>query len=57
MDISIIETSGLGDRSYLVDHGDTAVVIDPQRDIDRPGRTVVLVDDEYDGAEKLDLPV
>jgi hypothetical protein len=22
MDISIIETSGLGDRSYLVDHGD-----------------------------------
>ena len=35
MDISIIETSGLGDRSYLVDHGDTAVVIDPQRDIDR----------------------
>ncbi|MCV7299457.1 MBL fold metallo-hydrolase [Mycobacterium barrassiae] len=35
MNISIIETSGLGDRSYLVDHGDTAVVIDPQRDIDR----------------------
>lgn len=36
MHISIIETSGLGDRSYLVDHGDTAaVVIDPQRDIDR----------------------
>lgn len=35
MDISIIETSGLGDRSYLVGHGGTAVVIDPQRDIDR----------------------
>lgn len=35
MKISIIETSGLGDRSYLVDRGDTAVVIDPQRDIDR----------------------
>ncbi|WP_333890397.1 MBL fold metallo-hydrolase [Mycolicibacterium gadium] len=35
MNISIIETSGLGDRSYLVDHGGTAVVIDPQRDIDR----------------------
>ncbi|AEV74656.1 Zn-dependent hydrolase, glyoxylase [Mycolicibacterium rhodesiae NBB3] len=35
MEVSIIETSGLGDRSYLVDHGDTAVVIDPQRDIDR----------------------
>ncbi len=35
MHVSIIETSGLGDRSYLVDHGDTAVVVDPQRDIDR----------------------
>ena len=35
MDISIIETSGLGDRSYLVSHDGTAVVIDPQRDIDR----------------------
>ncbi|BBX71842.1 MBL fold metallo-hydrolase [Mycolicibacterium psychrotolerans] len=35
MDISIIETSGLGDRSYLVSHDGTAVVVDPQRDIDR----------------------
>jgi glyoxylase-like metal-dependent hydrolase (beta-lactamase superfamily II)/rhodanese-related sulfurtransferase len=35
MDVFIIETSGLGDRSYLVAQGDTAVVIDPQRDIDR----------------------
>ncbi|MEZ0341220.1 rhodanese-like domain-containing protein [Mycobacterium sp. pV006] len=35
MDVTIIETSGLGDRSYLVTHGDVAVVIDPQRDIDR----------------------
>ncbi|QZT56969.1 MBL fold metallo-hydrolase [Mycolicibacterium austroafricanum] len=35
MDISIIETSGLGDRSYLISHGGSAVVIDPQRDIDR----------------------
>ncbi|MEV3905502.1 MBL fold metallo-hydrolase [Mycobacterium sp. NPDC050551] len=35
MDVSIIETSGLGDRSYLVSDGDVAVVIDPQRDIDR----------------------
>lgn len=35
MHVSIIETSGLGDRSYLIDHGDTAVVVDPQRDIDR----------------------
>ncbi|MDX1891139.1 MBL fold metallo-hydrolase [Mycolicibacterium sp. 050158] len=35
MDVSIVETSGLGDRSYLVSAGGVAVVIDPQRDIDR----------------------
>jgi hydroxyacylglutathione hydrolase len=35
MQVSIIETSGLGDRSYVVTDGDTAVVVDPQRDIDR----------------------
>jgi hydroxyacylglutathione hydrolase len=34
-DIAIIETSSLGDRSYLISHNGTAVVIDPQRDIDR----------------------
>jgi hydroxyacylglutathione hydrolase len=35
MQVTIIETSGLGDRSYVVTDGGTAVVIDPQRDIDR----------------------
>jgi glyoxylase-like metal-dependent hydrolase (beta-lactamase superfamily II)/rhodanese-related sulfurtransferase len=35
LDVSILETSGLGDRSYLVSDGQVAVVIDPQRDIDR----------------------
>jgi hydroxyacylglutathione hydrolase len=30
-----IETPALGDRSYLVHDGETALVIDPQRDIDR----------------------
>jgi hydroxyacylglutathione hydrolase len=35
MDVSAIETSGLGDRSYVVDQDGVAVVIDPQRDIDR----------------------
>ncbi len=35
MNVSIIETTGLGDRSYLVTEGDIAVVVDPQRDIDR----------------------
>ena len=33
--IETIETSGLGDRSYLAHDGEVAVVIDPQRDIDR----------------------
>ncbi len=35
MDVTIIETSGLGDRSYLVSADGVAAVIDPQRDIDR----------------------
>jgi hydroxyacylglutathione hydrolase len=30
-----VETSDLGDRSYLVHDGSVAIVIDPQRDIDR----------------------
>ncbi len=33
--VSIIETPNLGDRSYVVDDGRSALVIDPQRDIDR----------------------
>ncbi|MGH9292701.1 MAG: MBL fold metallo-hydrolase [Acidimicrobiales bacterium] len=35
MKIVVIETPSLGDRSYLVHDGKVAVVIDPQRDIDR----------------------
>lgn len=35
MDVSIIETSSLGDRSYLISEAGVAVVVDPQRDIDR----------------------
>jgi len=34
-EVVTIETPGLGDRSYLAHDGETAVVIDPQRDIDR----------------------
>jgi glyoxylase-like metal-dependent hydrolase (beta-lactamase superfamily II) len=34
-DVRIVETAGLGDRSYLVTDGEVAVAIDPQRDIDR----------------------
>jgi glyoxylase-like metal-dependent hydrolase (beta-lactamase superfamily II)/rhodanese-related sulfurtransferase len=34
-EVVTIETPGLGDRSYLIHDGETAVVIDPQRDIDR----------------------
>src|SRR5690242_17592975 len=33
--VETIETSSLGDRSYLIDDGEAAVVVDPQRDIDR----------------------
>ncbi|GAA4752702.1 MBL fold metallo-hydrolase [Modestobacter marinus] len=35
MQIDVIETTGLGDRSYLVSEAGTGIVIDPQRDIDR----------------------
>ncbi|QYG95358.1 MBL fold metallo-hydrolase [Iamia sp. SCSIO 61187] len=35
VDIRVVETSGLGDRSYVVTDGRAAAVIDPQRDIDR----------------------
>lgn len=35
MKVSILETPGLGDRSYLVTDGEVGVAIDPQRDIDR----------------------
>ena len=35
MRIDVIETPDLGDRSYVVSDGTCAVVIDPQRDIDR----------------------
>src|SRR5260221_6170861 len=35
MEIAPIETPSLGDRSYLATDGAVAIVIDPQRDIDR----------------------
>ena len=35
VEVSVISTSSLGDRSYLATDGTVAVVIDPQRDIDR----------------------
>ncbi|MDA8297531.1 MAG: MBL fold metallo-hydrolase [Actinomycetota bacterium] len=34
-EVITIETPGLGDRSYLVHDGSSALVVDPQRDIDR----------------------
>ena len=33
--VEVVETSALGDRSYLAHDGRSAVVVDPQRDIDR----------------------
>ncbi|WCO66333.1 rhodanese-like domain-containing protein [Iamia majanohamensis] len=35
MEVVIIETPSLGDRSYLVHDGAAALVVDPQRDLDR----------------------
>lgn len=35
MDVTVIDTPQLGDRSYLVHDGQTGLVIDAQRDIDR----------------------
>jgi hydroxyacylglutathione hydrolase len=35
LEVLTIETPGLGDRSYLVHDGESALVVDPQRDIDR----------------------
>ena len=33
--VEVIKTSSLGDRSYLATDGEVAVVVDPQRDVDR----------------------
>ena len=38
--VTIIETPSLGDRSYVVDDGRSALVVDPQRDIDRVERVL-----------------
>src|SRR5260370_20130690 len=35
VEVVAIDTPALGDRSYLVHDGEVALVIDPQRDIDR----------------------
>lgn len=35
VDVEVIETSALGDRSYFASDGDVAAVVDPQRDVDR----------------------
>lgn len=35
VNVEVIETSELGDRSYIAHDGVTAVVVDPQRDLDR----------------------
>ena len=42
-----VETPGLGDRGYLVHDGEVALVVDPQRDIDR----VLGLADEGRGAD------
>lgn len=46
LEVLVIETPSLGDRSYLVSDGSVALVIDPQRDIDR-----VIAQAERQGAQ------
>ena len=40
VEVEIIATEELGDRSYVAHDGRTAVVVDPQRDIDRAQRSL-----------------
>lgn len=40
IDVVSLDTPNLGDRSYVVGRGDSAIVIDPQRDIDRVEETL-----------------
>lgn len=35
LQVEVLETSELGDRSYVAHDGTTAIVVDPQRDLDR----------------------
>ena len=35
MDVKVLTTPGLGDKSYVLVHEGVAIVVDPQRDIDR----------------------
>lgn len=35
MDVKVLTTAGLGDKSYVLTHDDVAVIVDPQRDIAR----------------------
>lgn len=35
LSVEVVQTSSLGDRSYLAHDGQVAIVVDPQRDIDR----------------------
>jgi len=44
MRVDMIETPDLGDRSYVVSDGSAAVVIDPQRDLDRVHDLVAQLD-------------
>ncbi|WP_043535312.1 MBL fold metallo-hydrolase [Salinispora tropica] len=35
VDVAVVQTSELGDRSYIAHDGHVAIVVDPQRDLDR----------------------
>jgi hypothetical protein len=44
MHVEILATEALGDRSYVLHDGKTALVIDPQRDLDRVLRSSTGMD-------------
>src|SRR5260370_11921995 len=44
MQVEVLSTDELGDRSYVVHDGSVAVVVDPQRDIDRVQRCLTAAD-------------
>lgn len=42
--VDVVETSELGDRSYIAHDGQSAIVVDPQRDLDRVERVLADLD-------------
>jgi hypothetical protein len=59
IEIVAIDTPSLGDRTYLATDGTSALVVDPQRDIDRvlAAAAARAVDDNFRGAPTAGLAI